>query len=544
MMTARRRARRVSVASQLLVLQALLLLFVLATAGVTSLLLAANREDQDTTDEVLRVSGAVASDPWVAEQVATADPTSTLQPYAERLRTATGTNFIVIMSPDRTRFTHTDVSQIGGQFLGNIDRALAGQTFTETYTGTLGPSVRAVSPIRDAAGTVVALVSVGVTTDAIHTQFLAQLPVLVVGLAVALIASMLGAALVSRRLRRQTSGLDPKGLEELYASHDAVLHSIREGLLVVDHTRTIAMINDEAIRLLGVPGARAGVRLADLALPETLLDLFGSAVQARDEMHLANDRVLVVNQTAATFHGRSYGTVATLRDRTEMESLTGELDTVRAFAESLRSQAHEASNKLHTVVTLVETGRYDAAVDYATSELALSQWLTDRVVGSVEEPVLAALLLGKTSQAAERGVELRITDDTRMPAGAVPVADLVTVLGNLLDNALDATAEGPLDGPRVVEVAVLPEDGDLVIEVSDSGPGLPPELQESAFTRGWTTKTVTTPGGRGLGLALVNQVVRRHRGVIEIDDGPLGGAHFTVRLPMARAAAHAVAVAP
>ncbi|WP_205843657.1 sensor histidine kinase [Nakamurella deserti] len=535
MMTARSRVRRVSVASQLLILQTLLLLFVLGAAGLTSVLLAANREDQDTTDEVLRVADAVATDPWVGAQIATTDPTTTLQPYTERLRSATGADFIVVMDPDRTRFTHTDPTQIGGRFLGNIDRALAGQTFTETYTGTLGPSVRAVSPIRDAAGAIVALVSVGVTTDAIHSQFVAQLPVLLVGLMVALLTALVGATLVSRRLRRQTSGLDAKGLEELYASHDAVLHSIREGLVVVDDTRTIAMINDEAVRLLGVPGARAGARIADLPLPENLLDLLGSGVGARDEMHLANDRVLVVNQSDATFHGRTYGTVATLRDRTEMESLTGELDTVRAFAESLRSQAHEASNKLHTVVTLVETGRYDAAVEYATSELELSQWLTDRVVESVAEPVLAALLLGKTSQAAERGVELRITDDTRVPAGAVPVGDLVTVLGNLVDNALDATAEGPLDGVRVVEVAVLPEDGDLVVEVSDSGPGLPPEVQRSAFTRGWSTKVVTTPGGRGLGLALVDQVVRRHRGSIEVDDGPLGGAHFTVRLPMAGA---------
>ena len=256
--------------------------------------------------------------------------------------------------------------------------------------------------------------------------------------------------LVSRRLRRQTSGLDPKGLEELYASHDAVLHSIREGLLVVDDERTIAMINDEAVPAARGPGRpRPGSGSPTSRCRRPCADLLRSAgSQARDEMHLADDRVLVVNQTDATFRGRTYGTVATLRDRTEMDSLTGELDTVRAFAESLRSQAHEASNKLHTVVTLVETGRYDAAVEYATSELELSQWLTDRVVEAVEEPVLAALLLGKTSQAAERGVELRITDDTRVPAGAVPVGDLVTILGNLIDNALDATAEGPLDGVR------------------------------------------------------------------------------------------------
>ncbi|MEP6980837.1 MAG: sensor histidine kinase [Nakamurella sp.] len=532
MMTARARSRRVSVASQLLVLQSLLLLFVLVAAGVSSVVLAADREDQDTTDSVLRVADAIAGDPWVVEQVVAADPTATLQPYAERLRLASGTDFVVIMDPDRTRFTHPDTTQIGGEFLGNIDAAMAGQPFTETYTGTLGPSVRSVAPIRDAAGTIVALVSVGVTTDAIHTQFVAQLPFLLAGLCVLLLVAFVGAMVVSRRLRRQTSGLDPQGLEELYASHDAVLHSIREGLVVVDDHRVIAVINDEAVRLLGVSGSEAGARIADLALPESLLGLFGSGVSARDEMHLTGDRILVVNQTAATFHGRTYGTVATLRDRTEMDSLTGELDTVRAFAASLHAQAHEASNKLHTVVALVETGRYDAAVEYATSELALSQWLTDRVVGSVEEPVLAALLLGKTSQAAERGVELRITDDTRLPAGVLPVADLITVLGNLVDNAIDAAAEGPLDGVRVVEVAVLPANEDLVIEIGDSGPGLPAAVQESAFTRGWSTKVATVPGGRGLGLALVSQVVRRHGGVIEIDDGPLGGAHFTVRLPM------------
>ncbi len=532
MMTARLRNRRVSVASQLLVLQSLLLLFVLVTTGAVSVAVAADRTRQAAADGVLRVADAVATDPWVAEQVVSADPTRTLQPYAERLQLASNTNFVVIMDTDRTRFTHPDPAQIGGLFIGSIDRALAGEPFVETYTGTLGPSVRSVVPIRDAAGTVVGLVSVGVTTDAIHTQVVAQLPFLVVELLVLLLIALAGATLVSRRLRRQTSGLDPKGLEELYASHDAVLHSIREGLLVVDDRRVISVINDEAVRLLGLSAAQAGVPVADLALPETLLELFGSGNQARDEMHLAQDRVLVVNQTAATFHGRSYGSVATLRDRTEMNALTGELDSVRAFAESLRSQAHEAANKLHIVVTLVETGRYDAAVEYATSELALSQWLTDRIVESVAEPVLAALLLGKTAQASERGVELRITDDTRVPAGAVPVADLITIVGNLIDNALDATAEGPLDGPRVVEVAVLPADGDLVIEVGDSGPGLPPDLQESAFIRGWSTKTVLTPAGRGLGLALVGQVVRRHGGAVEIDDGPLGGAHFTVRLPM------------
>ena len=248
-------------------------------------------------------------------------------------------------------------------------------------------------------------------------------------------------------------------------------------------------------------------------------------------MHLAGDRVIVVNQSPAGFHGRSYGTVATLRDRTEMEALTGELDIVRAFAESLRSQAHEASNKLHTVIGLVETGRYATAVEYATAELELSQRLTDRVVSAVDEPILAALLLGKTAQAAERGVELVVSEDSSVPPGLVPSSDLITILGNLVDNAIDACSEQPVGSPRRIDVYLAPVDGDLVIEVADSGPGLAADLTESAFTRGWSTKPASTPGGRGLGLALVRQVVRRRGGTIDVGTSRLGGAEFSITLP-------------
>jgi len=519
------------VAGQLLAVQALLVVLVLAAAGTLTVTVAANRETAATAAEVQRVAQAVAADPWVARQLSAADPTATLQPYTEQLRLATGTDFIVIMAPDRTRYTHTDPTQIGQQYLGTIDQALAGATFVETYTGTLGPSVRAVTPIRDDAGDIVALVAAGVTTDAIHTQLERQLPYLFGALGVLLLIALAGSVLVSRRLRRQTGGMDAESLRRMYSSHDAVLHSIREGLVVVDDKRRVSLVNDEATKLLGLPADAAGRPVVELDLPQSLADLFRYALVARDEMHLAGDRILVVNQSPATFHGRSYGTVATLRDRTEMEALTGELDIVRAFAESLRSQAHEASNKLHTMVGLVETGRYDTAVEYATAELELSQRLTDRVVSAVDEPILAALLLGKTSQAAERGVELLVSEDSSVPPGLVPSGELITILGNLIDNAIDACSEQPVGRPRRIDVYLAPVDGDFVIEVADSGPGLPADLTESAFTRGWSTKPVTTPGGRGLGLALVQQAVRRRGGTITVGRSPYGGAEFSITLP-------------
>jgi two-component system CitB family sensor kinase len=233
----------------------------------------------------------------------------------------------------------------------------------------------------------------------------------------------------------------------------------------------------------------------------------------------------VVSAAAVRSGTRSLGTVVTLRDHTEMQALTGQLDAERGFADSLRSAAHEAANRLHTVVTLVELGRTGQAVAFATEELRAAQQLTDRVVGAVREPVIAALLLGKTAEAAERGVELSIGQDSALDDVALDSRDLVTILGNLLDNAVEAAMSGT--SPARVHVHLRAEDGTFLVRVADSGPGLGAETAQDVFRRGWTTKG----DGRGLGLAMAGQAVRRLGGTIEVGhDGE--GAVFTVRLPL------------
>lgn len=211
----------------------------------------------------------------------------------------------------------------------------------------------------------------------------------------------------------------------------------------------------------------------------------------------------------------------------------------------MRSQAHEAANRLHTVVSLIELGRVEEAVDFATAELELAQVLTDRVVGAVEEPVLAALLLGKAAQANERGVELELAEDSLIDDGALPSSlaqrDVVTILGNLIDNAVDAASEGdsaaavPAQrtggtgaGRARVTVTALADEGELLLRVSDTGVGIGPEEADEVFRRGWSTHGA----GRGLGLALVRQAAHRNGGSVELDRAPEGGARFTVRLPL------------
>jgi two-component system, CitB family, sensor kinase len=516
-----------SLARQLLVLQVIIVGVLVVAGAVLAFLDVAARTKASSRDEVVAVATTIADTPAIVDAVEAPDPSVVLQPFTNRVLDDTGIDFVTIMDTTGRRWTHPDPGQIGARYLGHIEQALAGHVFVETYTGTLGPSIRAVAPIRDGRK-IVALVSVGITLDAIAGQVRDRLVLLALVAAGALTIGMAGTYLVNRRLARQTHGLGPAELSRRLEYHEAILHTVREGLLLVDPAGRVTLCNDGARELLDLRGDVEGRALTDLGLPAEMVASMAPDRATRDELHLTERRVLVVNSAPVRSGDRAHGTVVTLRDHTDLQTLSGELDSVRGFAESLRSQAHEAANRLHTVVSLVELGRYDEAVEFATAELAVAQRLTDRVVDAVSEPVLAALLLGKAAEANERGVELVITPETEIDdavlGGALAQRDVVTILGNLIDNGLDAALEGG-STPRVY-VTARTENGELLLRVEDTGTGL--TAGEVAFDRGWSTKA----DGRGLGLALVRQAVRRGHGTIEVGQGDRG-AVFTVRLPAA-----------
>jgi sensor histidine kinase regulating citrate/malate metabolism len=525
---ARQRRGEVSLAGRLLLLQALVVLAVVLASSAVAYAAARSDVQRNAEQRTTAIVDSLITSPLVLEAVTGDDPTAVLQPYVERIRAKTGTSFITVMAPDRTRFTHPVPAEIGRPFIGTIAPALEGRTFTETYTGTLGPSVRTTGPVIDDQGRVVALVSAGITVAAIGRDLTAALPG-IVGTALASLAVGAGGSWVlSRRLRRQTHGLSPVQLARLVDYHHAALHAVREGLLLVDDDGRVQLANDEARRLLEVADDPAGRRVAELDLPAELTEALTGRRPVADEVFITGSRVVVVNQAPTRSGDHAAGAVVTLRDRTELQAITGERDNIRAFAESLRAQAHEAANRLHTTVSLVELGRPQDAVEFATAELASAQRLTDRVVEAVGEPVLAALLLGKTAIAHERGVLLDIDPGTAVGPTGIPGGDLVTIVGNLVDNAIDAALLG--EPPREVRLAAWEDAGHLQIRVEDSGPGLTEEQVTHVFERGWTTKTTSAAAGRGLGLALVWQAVHRNGGSVTCRPGP--GAEFCVSLPV------------
>lgn len=511
-----------SVARELFGWQLALLLILILGAGGVAVLDATRDADELTRQKVISVTESVALMTSTAEAIGTPDPTAILQPQTEAIRQATGMDFIVVMAPDRTRFTHTDVSRIGGEFTGNIDRALAGETFTETYPGTLGPSIRAVAPVLGPSGDVVGLVSAGVTRTKVSQSVFATLPAIGLAVGVALVLALAGAYILERRLRRRTLGLSFGDLSTLYEQREAVLHAIGEGLLVFSVDGRAEVVNDEARRLLSLPEGP----ITRAELPGSLGDSSGGTLT--DETHVTADRVLLVNQQPVMWGNRLVGTVMTLRDRTDLQRVSGELSSVTQFAESLRSRAHEADNRLHTVITMVELGRADRAVEFATAELAVSQHLIDRLMATVAEPALAALLLGKISQARDSGVELTVTEESLLddPSNlALKQGELITLVGNLVDNAIEASRT---ETPAWVEVTVRGTAEALTVTVADSGPGMTPDAFEQARMRGYSTKS----GERGLGLALVWQVIAAHGGTITSEN--TYGSVITATIPTGR----------
>jgi two-component system CitB family sensor kinase len=243
---------------------------------------------------------------------------------------------------------------------------------------------------------------------------------------------------------------------------------------------------------------------------------------------LVGDRVLVVNRMPVTVRDGVVGAVITLRDRTELEHLLQELNDVRSLADALRAQQHEFAHRLHILAGLLDAGLYDDAVTLIKKHTLVQQALVESIVGAVGDPTLVGLLLGKAAIAKERGIELHVTEETRLPDRLEDADGLVTIVGNLIDNALESVE--PHGGGRV-EVTVTEDDDQILVRVRDTGPGVVDELVDEIFTDGFTTKVATRVGRRGLGLALVSQAVRKRGGWITVEND--GGAIFTVVLPHA-----------
>lgn len=426
------------------------------------------------------------------------------------------------------RLAHPNPAAIGKPVSTDPSEVLRGNEIVNVQEGTLGMSARGKVPLRDQRGRVVGEISVGFDADEINQTLLRLLGNFTAFTSGALLLGVAGSTLLNRLLKRRTLGLEPHELTELVHEQEAVLHCVGEGVLAVDPQQRVSVCNEEACRLLGTDVA-PGTPVDSLDLPPRLRAALAERRPVDNLITVAGDRVLVANHRLVQREGTDLGSVLSLRDRTDLENLTSELDSVRGFSDALRAQRHEFANRLHTLSGLLQTQHHEEATEYLQGLFDGPAASVDSAAEAVRDPYLRAFLSAKTASAQEKGVTLELGETSWVASRVIAPVEVTTVVGNLVDNALEAARLGARR-PARVEVDLLSDATTLHVSVVDTGDGVAAELKDAVFAEGRSTRHGPD---RGLGLALSRQAARSLGGDVWLADSGDGerGAVFVAQLP-------------
>jgi two-component system, CitB family, sensor kinase len=514
-----------TLASQILIGVLGILLITSTLGGFLYVRLSGRLLDQQYEERALGIATTVAQMPDIQHALQVDDPGDIIQTQAEQVRRRTGASYVVVTDRTGLRYSHPNPALIGHRLEEPVI-ALDGHGHLGIDHGSLGRSANGRAPIFATDGTVIGQVSVGIVETRVASQLHHELIAIATYTALVLALGVLASWLLSRKIKRVTFGLDPAEIVSLLQEHEAMLHGIREGVIGFDAKGRISVINAEAQRLLHADPAIIGQSVDQLVPAGRLRELLAGDIDGADQVALSDDSLLVVNRMPVVLSGRDVGSVVTLRDRTEMEALIRELRSVIGLTTALRAQEHEFANRIHVVSGLLELGEQQEAASYLAEISQNSLSRAEDLRSRVAPPVIAALLLAKVTIAAEQGVQLIVTEDSHLDRPTVDPQALLTILGNLVDNAIEALGRQP--PPRKITVHLDDRDGVHII-VIDTGPGIAATDLDRIFQDGYTTKTTDARGRRGLGLALVHRIVHRSGGTIEVSPGP--GGRFDVHLP-------------
>ncbi|MFF1685222.1 MULTISPECIES: SpoIIE family protein phosphatase [unclassified Streptomyces] len=412
-----------SVAGQVFLLQLTLTVLLVVAAGTALVLQARDFTMEEATQRTVSTAEAFAHSPGTLSAMKSADPGARLQPTAEAARKATGVDYVVAFNPAGIRWTHPDPSLIGKRVIGSFEPALAGHTMTATFRTSVGLAVNATVPVIDTDGSVVGLVSVGITVENVNAGVSDRLPLLLGSAVGALLVVTAGSVLVSRRLRRQTHGLDPTELSRMYEHHDAVLHAVKEGVLITSGDGRLLLANDEAKRLLDLPPGAEGRSIADLGLAPPLAELLVAERVVTDEVHRAGDRLLAVNVRSTALYGGPAGNAVTLRDSTELRALAGRAQSARERLQLL----YDAGVRIGTTLDVVHTAEELADVAVPRFADAVTVELLDSVIRGGEPS-------GDTTEMRRTAVTGMTRKDVFYPVGELirfaPATPMAQSMGN------------------------------------------------------------------------------------------------------------------
>jgi CitB family two-component system sensor histidine kinase MalK len=479
-------------------------------------------------DKVVLLSRIVAESEGVREGLAGRRPRDQVQELAERIRREAGVDYVVVMDMEGRRLSHPNPGQIGARFAGGDDaNVYRGLSYLSVAEGTLGVSLRAFTPVRE-GNRQVGAVAVGLLLSGVDRAIVSVQKRILFGGLLGFAAGILGAMYLAGRIKRILLGMEPQEISTLLQQREAMLHSVREGVLGVDQDLNVTIVNEEALRLFALAGSRGELvgRPVEEVLPSSRLRTVIETGQAEyDQEGDILGLPILTNRVPVLVDGRIAGALATFRDKSEVNRLAEQLTGVRFYADALRAQTHEFMNKLHVILGLVRLGEHERLNTFITGVAGRLDDEVGFVVQRIKDPVVAGFLLARFSSAREQNILMQLDQDASLPPCADDAVshDLVTVLGNLLENAVEAIGDGTR---REIRVALRPDGELLHLSVADTGPGLPEAVLAQAFVRGFSTKGEK----RGLGLWQAARTVEARGGYLKGESRAGGGAAFTASI--------------
>lgn len=500
---------------------------------VTDILISGKITDnaqKNLEEKTMDIARIVARSPVVIEGLSNQVSVDEIQTFTDEIRRITNVQYIVVFDMNKIRKSHPDPSKIGQPFVGGDEEAvLQGHEHISVAKGTLGLSLRSFTPVYQADGKQVGAVAVGILLTNVEQTLAQSRLIIYIGIGFGFLVGIGGALLLARQIKKIMFGLEPFEISKLLEERSAMLQSTREGIVAVDQNSRMTLVNAEALRLFHQAGIKSdpiGKAVEEMIPASRIMEVLQSGKAQLDQEQDLHGITLLTNSVPVFVNGEIVGAISTFRDKTEVKQLAEQLTGVRLYAEALRAHSHEFMNKLHVILGMIHMKSYDQLAAYINQIAHQQQTEIGFTVSHIKDPVLAGFLLGKLSYARGVGAELSLSEACYLPEPLNPeiTHEIITVLGNLIDNALEAV-EGC--SSNHVDVILNYSDGQLTIEVKDTGHGISETMSKDIFTKGYSTKGEH----RGMGLFLVQQSVEKLNGKIALFSEHEKGTTFRVVLP-------------
>lgn len=519
-------------------LQAIIIIFVCivvaASLGITDLLISkriTSSVEETQREKALNVARSMALIPEVIEVLeGQADNREEIQTLANQIKEKTHVNFVVVLDMDGIRLSHPEPNKVGKHFSGGDEGPVfKGKEYVSISKGTLGKSMRAFTPILDTEGKQIGAVAVGISLDTVTKAVHEGRMGIMMGTLIGVLIGVIGAVILAKYFKKILLGLEPSAIAKLLEERSSMLQSVREGIIAIDQEGKITLVNKAATKLFekaGFDDQAIGKSIEDY-LPETRLTrIIKSGEMDLDEEQNMHGVTILVNRVPVVVDNQVVGAIATFRDKTEVQQMAEQLTGVRNYADALRAQSHEFMNKLHVILGLVRTEQYETLANYISETVNHRETEVSFVTKKIQDPVLAGFLIGKLSFARESGVVLFFDCENKIPKPKDPeiTHELITIIGNLFDNAIEAMADSH---SKKIHLTLDYAEDILTIEVKDTGMGMTNSLQNKVLDKGFSTKG----NNRGFGFYLLTQATERLEGDLLISSKPGKGTTFAVYIP-------------